>query len=285
MRPSLLFAVAFAIVGLFAIGVPAVPAAAQTDSEGCRDGALARLPSFYINECDPAGPDHYVFAEGSASQTDIQGTKSRIAYALKDNAVTPTAASIVASYKAQLQQNGWTIVASGEPAWVTAYRGSRAGSWVQIEANGGANYQIVYVTPADKVADASAQHYALTCDGSLIGRFAQVQGLQTQLSEDAIRSGSGKRIFFPQAQKYENVTLSGGTITRPGDRTTNAGLRASAGLVQSWQQCDLVLDNEAGAALFTWQLRAPHLLSVTTAQGATTLTLDHQGYTMIMSGS
>lgn len=130
------------------LGTGAALAAVQSDAEGCRDGDLARLPGFSINECDPAAPDHYVFAEGTRGQRDVRGTKVRIAYAFQEGATAPAPTAVLASYAAMFRQRGWTVAGSGDQRWIAAYRGANpaATQWAQVETNGGSNYQIVYVT-------------------------------------------------------------------------------------------------------------------------------------------
>jgi hypothetical protein len=270
------------VLGAFALTIAAPPAAAQADTDGCHDGALARLPNFYINECDPAGSDHYVFAEGTAAQRDIQGTKTRIAYAIKEGASAPSVASILSSYTAQLQQNGWTVVASGDARWITAYRGSASGQWAQVEANGGENYQVVYVTPSGTVAASNgpAHAYVLSCDGVTVGTFTRAEGLDLDLSMPEYRNDAPNYVRRIIPAKAQNITLSGGSLAqRTGQPTTGPIARTPASKLAGppRQQCQIVLTGTDGAPLVTWQLRNTRTETLSGERGSAAVRLEHEG--------
>lgn len=129
-----------AIDGLFTTGRD------RHDVEDCKDFTLPRLKTFYLDDCDPAHAETFVFAEGTAAEHKVDGSKLRIAYALDniDSEVpVPEAQAVLDEYAALLKQKGWTIVNS-DALSVTAKSGA---NWLEVSVNGGANYQIVYVNP------------------------------------------------------------------------------------------------------------------------------------------
>ncbi len=115
----------------------------QKDSDGCKDGTLPRLKSYYLNDCDPARADSYDFAADSSASKTISGTKVRLAYAIDDDANVPDAQVVLDDYVALLKQGGWTITHQDNLS-VTAHLSDE--EWVEVAVNGGGNYQIVYVS-------------------------------------------------------------------------------------------------------------------------------------------
>jgi outer membrane protein OmpA-like peptidoglycan-associated protein len=148
-------------------------ARAEPDTAGCSDTNFSRMPGFYINDCERTDFDRFVFAEGSDHETAVEGRKARIAYALSDGHKAPSALAVIRNYQAIMQQSGWEIVENRHDAGLTARRvqGGKE-QWVELDTNGGANYQIIYVdkgelsqqvTTADAMASAldAAGHVAL----------------------------------------------------------------------------------------------------------------------------
>ena len=114
------------------------------DSDGCKDGTLPRLTTYYLNDCDPAVADTYDFAADTGASQKVSGTKLRLAYAINENATVPDAQAVLDDYAALLKQRGWTITHQDNLS-ITAH--TTDARWAEISVNGGGNYQIVYVTP------------------------------------------------------------------------------------------------------------------------------------------
>jgi hypothetical protein len=79
-------------------------ARAEPDLAGCRDTNFSRMPGFFINDCESADFDRFVFAEGSDHETALEGRKTRIAYALSDGGKAPSALAVARNYQAIMQQ-------------------------------------------------------------------------------------------------------------------------------------------------------------------------------------
>lgn len=259
----------------------AAPAAAQADAQGCRDGDLARLPGFAINDCDPPAADHYLFAEGVSAQRDVRGTKSRVAYALREGAAVPASTDILNQYAAMFRQQGWTVAASGDQRWIAAHRG---GEWAQVETNGGANYQIVYVTGAAGQTAAAAQAYSLACDGVRVGDFATAEGLAetgTVAQYDDVRGGPKTVRKVPGLATSPAVTLSGGTLVDgPAARPERHAPGGDPGTAPGApRQCQVALRNDSGATIVLWQLHDARLEMIASARGAAAVRLYPEGIT------
>jgi OOP family OmpA-OmpF porin len=144
-------------------------ARAEPDSAGCKDTNFSRMPGFYINDCESADFDRFVFAEGTGHEAALEGHKSRIAYALSDGRKAPSPLAVVRNYQAIMQQGGWEIVDNRNEAGLTA-RHVQEGKeqWAELSTNGGANYQLVYVDRGDlaqQVTTADAMSSALAAAG------------------------------------------------------------------------------------------------------------------------
>ncbi len=114
------------------------------DVDGCKDGALPRLRTYYLNDCDPAQADIYNFAADTGASRNVSGTKLRLAYAIDDDATVPDAQAVLDDYAELLKQRGWTITHQDNLS-VTAHTDDA--HWAEVSVNGGGNYQIVYVSP------------------------------------------------------------------------------------------------------------------------------------------
>lgn len=119
-------------------------AADAHDADGCKDGTLPRLKTYYLNDCDPAQADSYNFAADTSASQDVSGTKVRLAYAIDENATVPDAQAVLDDYSALLKQRGWTITHEDNLS-ITAHTSDA--HWAEVSVNGGGNYQIVYVSP------------------------------------------------------------------------------------------------------------------------------------------
>ncbi len=113
------------------------------DTDGCKDGVLPRLKTYYLDDCDPAQADSFDFAADTSASQNISGTKVRLAYAIDENATVPDAQAVLDDYSALLKQRGWTVTHQDNLS-VTAHTDSA--HWAEVSVNGGGNYQIVYVT-------------------------------------------------------------------------------------------------------------------------------------------
>jgi hypothetical protein len=271
---------ASAVAAFLLAGYP-VPAAAQSDAQGCRDGDLPRLAGFSINDCDPPASDHYVFAEGAPAQKDIRGSKSRVAYALQDGATVPAGADILSQYAALFRQGGWTVAASGDQRWIAAYRG---GEWAQVEVNGGANYQIVYVTGSSAAAGVPARPYSLACDRLPIGDFSRADGLSETATSAEYRDG-GDAVNRVRKNgglgKTLPVTLAGGTLASAARAERHAQASTALG---SPHECQVALHNEAGATIVLWQLHDARIATIASAPGSASVRLISEGITVGAGG-
>jgi OmpA-OmpF porin, OOP family len=113
------------VVALFL--VPAAPAWAQEDAEGCKDHPLFnRLPGFHIQTCDSSQFDLKRFPQGPlkenaegekrAAAVDVEGPFWKIDYALKEGVTRPSPLQIMRNFQAAAKKAGGTI--EGEyPGW------------------------------------------------------------------------------------------------------------------------------------------------------------------------
>lgn len=114
------------------------------DLAGCHDSDLPRIDGFYVSDCEAGNNDHFVFA---GAERDVGGPKVHVIYSLMPGTPPLTGTTIVRDYEDLLKTTGWTVVANGKDQSVTARHGADADSteWVQVSADGGSRYEIVYV--------------------------------------------------------------------------------------------------------------------------------------------
>ena len=185
----------FSVLALFwiALAWAAVPALAQSDTEGSKDHpSISRFPGFYIDDFKFNDFNEFEFTVSDEKTAAHGGKYWRIVYYKQDKTRTPSLVEVIRNYEAAFRKNGGAMVWSNPRDGQAVYRqGPGAGErWMELRVgDGGERIQLTIVdvaAMAQKVEfSASEMLDALNRDG-----YVMLRGIQFDTGKDVIKPES-----------------------------------------------------------------------------------------------
>ena len=156
--------IAILALGLCVIGVSPAVFAQEIDSYDCKDHPLvSRMKDYYIARCEIKFDSFDFFVQGGQSK-NIEGTKTKIAYAIKEGSPQPSFLQIRRNYGNAFKNIGGTILFDDDRR--STFKVTKEGkeTWIALEAfNEGRNYELVILEmeATTQEVTANAMHNAL----------------------------------------------------------------------------------------------------------------------------
>jgi outer membrane protein OmpA-like peptidoglycan-associated protein len=160
----------FAAAALFILTAAPLVRAQEADAENCKDHPLlSRMKSFTISECEKRfDAAEFMLADGEGKT--VEGQKTKIHYALQENAQRPSLLQIRRNYANAVKAVGGTVLFDGTDN--ATFRLSKNGKeiWIRVDIwNDGNNYDLTILEVEGMIQEvtADAMYDALSKDGFL----------------------------------------------------------------------------------------------------------------------
>jgi uncharacterized Zn-binding protein involved in type VI secretion len=136
--------IAILAISLSVIGVSPAVFAQEIDANGCKDHPLiSRMKNYYIASCQTNFDSFDFFIKGGQTK-NMEGTRTKIAYAIKEGSPQPSFLQIRRNYGNAFKNIGGTILFDEDRRSTLKVSKEGKETWIALEAfNEGRNYELV----------------------------------------------------------------------------------------------------------------------------------------------